>query len=202
MRENNTSETSGDEYCHLVKIKRGRVIATAICGQSVAKGYLDQGYEYDWPYTVEVRSRHHTETIQRLVTERDTIDQQNKSLKKDVNKYIQNWIRDHELAEALKKRMRELETEVLDVAISDKLDETGSPLTWEERAVAAEALFVAIEGTAQVNIRVAKEAEARIAELRMALAEALPAIQECRMTGWGKDFVADAERLLEEEASQ
>lgn len=40
------------------------------------------------------------------------------------------------------------------------------------------------------------EARAERRGLRAALAEALPGIQECRMTGWGEGFVADAERLL------
>lgn len=39
----------------------------------------------------------------------------------------------------LEAQLRDAETEILNVAISDKLDEAGSPLSWQERAEAAEA---------------------------------------------------------------
>jgi hypothetical protein len=41
--------------------------------------------------------------------------------------------------EALEAEVRRLELSVLDAAISDRLDEAGSPLTWQEVALSAEA---------------------------------------------------------------
>lgn len=53
------------------------------------------------------------------------------------------WERQHisatSRAEAAEERIRALETEVLDAAFSDRLDDAGSPLTWREIAEAAEA---------------------------------------------------------------
>lgn len=53
-----------------------------------------------------------------------------------------------------------------------------------------------LEPVKYVRADIAEAAEKERDELQAALAEALPAIQECRMIGMGRDYVANAERLL------
>ena len=62
-----------------------------------------------------------------------------------------------------------LSTEVLDVAISDKLDEAGSPLSWKERAIAAEAEIERLKSDVSDLVRAGSDEATENERLREAL---------------------------------
>ena len=62
--------------------------------------------------------------------------------------------------DALLTRLREAETAVLDAAISDRMDDAGSPLTWQERAEAAERALSDLRGELVGNSSSGVEADA------------------------------------------
>jgi len=93
--------------------------------------------------------------------------------------------------------IRDLETKILEAAISDRLDDAGSPLSWQERAEKAEADLAAERAAQQRLLDIIEEAnddkealEAKLAAAEKALETYKSAVKSVcesqRGTKWGK----------------